>query len=54
MFMLVLNYMKNNTEEIKNHTQFPPDPIMIVVYPTNCLEEEQVRMYKISDSNPGH
>ena len=54
MFMLVLDYMKNNTEEFKNHTRFPPDPIMIVVYPTNCLEEEQVRMYKISDSNPGH
>ena len=46
MIMLILTHM----EEIpggftQNIRQFPEGPIMVIVYPTNCLEEEQVRMY---------
>ena len=43
MFMLVLKHMKENLGEFEQlSAQFPADPIIIVVYPTNCLEEEQV------------
>ena len=43
MFMLVLTHMKTNLDEYAQHSaRFPDDPIMVVVYPTNCLEEEQV------------
>ena len=46
MFMLVLTHMKANPNEYTQHSaRFPDDPIMVIVYPTNCLEEEQVRMY---------
>lgn len=46
MFMLVLTRMKANPGEYAQRSaRFPDDPIMVVVYPTNCLEEEQVRMY---------
>lgn len=49
MFMLVLNYLKKNPNKFPQcSTRFPADPIMIVVYPTNCLEEEQVRKGKCS------
>ena len=47
MFMLVLNYLKKNPDKFAQYsTRLPVDPIMIVVYPTNCLEEEQVRREK--------
>jgi len=46
MFMLILIHVKLNPEGFASHcSQFPDDPIAIVVYPTNCLEEEQVCMY---------
>ena len=46
MFMLVLIHIKLNPEDFASHcSQFPDDPIAIVIYPTNCLEEEQVRMH---------
>ena len=45
MFMLILIHIKLNPEGFTSHcSQFPDDPIAIVVYPTNCLEEEQVCM----------
>lgn len=51
MVMLVLNHMKENWEKFEHHSaRFPSNPIMVVVYPTNCLEEEQVRMYVIRDA----
>ena len=46
MFMLVLDHMRLNPGYFPSrHRQFPDEPIVVVVYPTNCLEEEQVRMY---------
>ena len=46
MFMLVLTHMKPHPDNYAWHSaRFPDNPIMVVVYPTNCLEEEQVRMY---------
>ena len=46
MFMLVLTHMKAHPDNYARHSmRFPDDPIMVVVYPTNCLEEEQVCMY---------
>ena len=46
MFVLVLSHMKENPGEYAQHSaRFPTDPIAIVVYPTNCLEEEQVCVY---------
>ena len=51
MFMLVLNYMKENPNKYSQHSaRFPADPITVVVYPTNCLEEEQVRMHVFKDT----
>ena len=45
MFMFVLNHLKGNPDEFSQPSaRFPTDPIMIVVYPTNCLEEAQVCM----------
>ena len=45
MFMLILIHIKSNPENFTSHcSRFPDDPIVIVVYPTNCLEEEQVRV----------
>jgi ATP-dependent helicase YprA (DUF1998 family) len=50
MFVLVLNHMKENPAEYAQHgARFPADPIAVVVYPTNCLEEEQVCMYMFRD-----
>ena len=50
MFMLVLNYMKSNPGCSLPHCRwFPEEPIIVVVYPTNCLEEEQVCTYKFMD-----
>jgi len=41
--MLVLIRVKLNPEDFALHCgQFPHDPIAIVVYPTNRLEEERV------------
>ena len=49
-FMLVLDHMRHNPERFPSHCiQFPGEPIVIVVYPTNCLEEEQVRIYAFSN-----
>ena len=49
MFMLILNHLKRNPDEFPQHSaRFPTNPIMIAVYPTNCLEEEQVRTYDCS------
>jgi replicative superfamily II helicase len=46
MFMLSLIHIKSNPEDFKSHcSRFPDNPIMIVVYLTSCLEEEQVRVY---------
>ena len=46
MFMLVLDHMRLNPGYFPSRRrQFPDEPIVVVVYPTNCLEEEQVRMY---------
>ena len=46
MSMLILNHMKLNPERFEPYCRrFPDDPIMVVVYPTNCLEEEQVSAY---------
>ena len=43
MFMLVLTHMKLNPDKYAQHsTRFLDNLIMVVVYPTNCLEEEQV------------
>lgn len=44
MFILVLNHIKENPDKFNQRicTLFPTNPIIIVVYPTNCLEEEQV------------
>jgi len=51
MFMLVLVYMKGHPEGIASHCRrFPNDPIVMVVYPTNCLEEEQVRVHTLVDT----
>ena len=51
MFMLILDHAKLNPECYPSHRrQFPEEPIVIIVYPTNCLEEEQVRKYTFSDS----
>jgi len=48
MFMLVLTHMKAHLDRYAPHSvRFPDDPIMVVVYPTNCLEEEQVRTYTL-------
>jgi len=45
IFMLVVIHMKVHLDKYAQHSaRFLDDPIMIVVYPTNCLEEEQVRM----------
>jgi len=45
MFVIILNHIKLNPGSFPLHCkQFPEDPIIVVVYPTNCLEEEQVRM----------
>jgi len=45
IFMLVVIYMKEHPDVHAEHSaRFPDDPIMVVVYPTNCLEEEQVRL----------
>ncbi|KAF9645276.1 P-loop containing nucleoside triphosphate hydrolase protein [Thelephora ganbajun] len=47
MFMVILNHMKENPGEYLEHsTRFPADPIMVVVYPTNCLEEEQAVAFR--------
>jgi len=46
MLMLVLTHMKAHSDRYAQYSaRFPDDPIMVVVYPTNCLEEEQVRIY---------
>jgi ATP-dependent helicase YprA (DUF1998 family) len=51
MFMLILKHMKENSGEFGQHTtRISNDPIMIVVYPTNCLEEEQVRVHIIKNT----
>ena len=43
MFLLVLKHMKENPGEFEQlSARFPTNPIILVVYPTNCLEEEQV------------
>lgn len=43
MAMLILIHIKLNPEDFALCCgQFPDDPIMIIIYPTNCLEEEQV------------
>jgi len=50
MFMLVLDHMRLNPGRYPQHCrQFPEDPIIVVVYPTNCLEEEQVRIFAFSN-----
>ena len=50
MFMLVLDHMRLNPERLPSHCRhFPEEPIVVVVYPTNCLEEEQVRIYAFSN-----
>jgi ATP-dependent helicase YprA (DUF1998 family) len=51
IFMLILKHMKENPGEFGGHSaRFPNDPIMVVVYPTNCLEEEQVRVHMVEDT----
>ena len=50
MFMLILDHMALDPGRFPSHCRwFPEDPIMVVVYPTNCLEEEQVRVYTFGD-----
>jgi len=50
MFMLVLDHMRLNPGCLPSRCrQFPDEPIVVVVYPTNCLEEEQVRVYAFID-----
>ena len=45
MFMLILIHIKSNPENFTSHCSwFLDDPIAIVVYLMNCLEEEQVRV----------
>ena len=49
-FILVLIHMKSNLEDFTLCcSQFLDDPIMIVVYPTNCLKEEQVSLCSFRD-----
>lgn len=44
MFMFILDHMKLNPERFPSSCRrFLEEPIAVVVYPTNCLEEEQVR-----------
>ena len=45
MFMLVLDHMRLNLEYFPSWRRQFPDELIVVVYPTNCLEEEQVHMY---------
>ena len=43
MFMLILDHMRLDPGRFpSHHRQFPEEPVAVVVYPTNCLEEEQV------------
>jgi len=50
MFMLILDHMRLNPGCFPPHSRrFPEEPIVVVVYPTNCLEEEQVRGYTFRD-----
>ena len=50
MFMLILDHMRLNPECFSSHhRRFPEEPIVVVVYPTNCLEEEQVRTHAFSN-----
>ena len=47
VFMLVLDYMRLDPEP---HCRlFPEEPIIVVVYPTNCLEEDQVHVFAFSN-----
>ena len=51
MFMLILNYVKSNPYvlcRIADGFRIQ-EPIIDVVYPTNCLEGEQVCTYKFRD-----
>ena len=50
MFILILDYIRLNPERFpSNRKRFPTEPIAVVVYPTNCLEEEQVRDFIFRD-----
>ena len=52
MFMLVLDYIRLNSGRFPSRCgRFPEEPIMVVVYPTNCLEEEQVCIYSFRDKS---
>lgn len=45
MFVLVVDYLKCNPGQFpSNCREFPADPIVVAVYPTNSLEEDQVRI----------
>ena len=48
-FTFVLNRLKQNPGEFSVHIpQFPAYPIMTVVYPTNCLDEQQGGVHRCS------
>ena len=43
MFVLVVDYLKCNPGQFPSNCRgFPADPIVVAVYPTNSLEEDQV------------
>lgn len=53
MFILILDQIRLNPQRFpSNRRRFPVEPIAVVVYPTNCLEEEQVRDYPFRMSSP--
>ena len=50
MFAFILDHVKLNPERFPlSCGQFPEEPIAVVAYPTNCLEEEQLRRYAFGD-----
>lgn len=47
MYMLILIHLGNNKSTMPTHFKppnFHKDPAMVIIYPTNGLEEEQVRI----------
>ena len=52
MFMVILDQMELNPGHFPSHfRRFPEEPIIVVVCPTNCLEE-QVRIYAFGNEFP--